>query len=101
MRSIEVHLIESRDDVILGLLAGLLEPAEMTDYLECPACSEEMGELSDDDFVEFVVMLDERRKWFICMECSDDVVNGYPTSNESVHSLFVDDLDDLDDLWDQ
>jgi uncharacterized protein with PIN domain len=98
MRSIEVHLIESTDDVVLGLLAGLLEPKEMTEYLVCPACDEEIGEVSEEEFIEFVVMLDDRRKWFICMECSDDVVNGYQSSNEARHSLFVDDLEDLDYL---
>jgi uncharacterized protein with PIN domain len=98
MRSVEVHLIESNDDIDLGLLAGLLDPEDLTDDLRCSACSDELGNLSVEEFVEFVAILDDKRTWFLCTTCSDDVLNGYRTSNEVGHPLFVDDLDDLADL---
>jgi hypothetical protein len=98
MRSVEVHVIESTDDVFLGELAGLLSP-EDTDDLQCSSCSADMGEMNNEEFVDFVVILDDKKTWFMCTECSEDVLNGYQTSNEAVHSLFVqEDLDDLDYL---
>lgn len=92
MRSIEIHVIESDEDLDLGLISGLLEVEDLTDVIACSACQEDLGDAVDDlEFVEFAILLDHERRWFMCIECSAIVLDGADTSNEPLLALLDDD----------
>lgn len=74
MRSLEVHVFETAEDIDLGLQGGLLELDDLDDT-QCSECNERVGHVGV-DFVEFALTLDEEDyAWFTCSECAGPVVN--------------------------
>lgn len=72
MRAIEVHVIETDDDINLALKSGLLEPSDL-DELYCDECEETVGHESS-EFHEFsVVLYDDDASWLLCADCSSPV----------------------------
>ena len=72
MRSIEVHVIETDDDINLALKSGLLESADL-DELYCDECEETVGH-EGSAFHEFsVVLYEDDASWFLCADCASPV----------------------------
>jgi hypothetical protein len=97
MRSIELHVIESDEDLDLGLVAGLLEVEDLADDLACTACLEEVGHVTE-GFVQFAIVLDHVDRWFMCMICSADVLDGTTASEEPLLVLGDDADDEYEDF---
>lgn len=97
MRSIEVHLIETDDDIDTALASGLLEIADL-DATECSACSELVGHVRD-RFIPFTLNLDEADiPWFTCVTCAQPILEPEITSAATSHDALFELDDDLDDF---
>lgn len=74
MRHVELHIIETDEDINTGLLSGLLSLDDL-DILSCIACTDDVGQV-DGAFYGFVVAIDhEDLPWYVCTECASDVVS--------------------------
>jgi hypothetical protein len=86
MRSLEVHVIDTRDDIDGALLVGLLEPDDL-DGAKCAACNERVASVLG-EFVPFAVVLDDGDGcWLVCGDCSGDVLA--PQESVSIEDLFA------------
>ncbi len=76
MQHIELHVIESEEDIDLALQSGLLIPQHLDD-IECSVCDELLGNTgTGDEFVGFAVVLDDDYVWTVCADCADPVIGG-------------------------
>jgi len=88
MRHIELHIIEADADIQSAINVGLLEPGDLNGApVKCVACSEEVGHV-DGVFYEFAVVLDDRSKWFVCLDCVEDIAEPSPAVT-SYEDLFA------------
>jgi hypothetical protein len=98
MRHIEVHVIESETDVATALSSGLLEVTDLDGDVQCNHCSEGVAYV-DGEFVAFAVAIDELDEpWFVCLVCSEAVVEAEDVPTSSFEELFITDeeFDDFD-----
>jgi hypothetical protein len=97
MRHIEVHVIESETDVATALSSGLLEVTDIDEDVHCNHCSDRVAYV-DGEFVAFAVAIDEMDEpWFVCLVCSEPVVEPEDTTLSFIDLLIADEeLDDFD-----
>jgi len=97
MRHIEVHVIESETDVATALSSGLLEVTDLDGDVQCNHCSDGVAYV-DGEFVAFAVAIDELDEpWFVCLVCSEPVVEAEDTGSTFVDLFIADEeLDDFD-----
>ena len=96
MRAIEVHVIETDDDINLAMLSGLIEIDDL-DSMSCDECSEDIGHLADDVFEEFsIAIYSDDTSRFVCSSCSAPITERESTIEfEIVFDGLVDGLDDF------
>lgn len=102
MLHLEIHVIETEEDLDLALQSGLLNIGQ-ANGTECADCSAELGYASLDGFEPFAVIINEHdQDWQICTECAAPVIDGgsgsfYETSYEDLqdHEI-VGPVEDLD-----
>jgi hypothetical protein len=70
MRHIEVHLLESPEDRDSLNHVGF----DLFEVETCDQCSEEVGEIPDEEFVPYVVCLDEDDEWIVCAVCAEPIL---------------------------
>jgi hypothetical protein len=71
MRHIELHVVQTPTDAEAAVAAGLLEDDF---YLtDCSACGDEIG--AADEFVPYVLCLDEDFQWAICLYCAEPITD--------------------------
>ena len=74
MRSLELHVFETDEDIDSGLQAGLLELDDL-DETACSECAEQVGNVNG-VFEPFVVSLNEEDLiWITCSDCAAPVIN--------------------------
>lgn len=69
MRHIEIHVVESSQDLQSAEIAGL----GVFDQEFCDECSESVGD-TDAGFVSFIVCLDDESEWIVCSLCAEPVL---------------------------
>lgn len=96
MRHLEIHVIETEQDVDLALQSGLLS-LDRLDSTECADCALPVGHASTDGFEPFAVVIDENDfDWAVCVECASPVTDGVPIEDTESLELLMD-LEDLDE----
>jgi len=95
MRSLEVHLFETEDDVDLALQSGTALPEQIASN-DCTECDGPVG-YSGLEFEPFVVVIDENdQDWAICVTCAGPIIayvdTYFPPVTRS-HFTISDDLD--------
>lgn len=70
MRNIELHTIESVDDLALAEIAGL----DIGDNEICESCTTEVGVVDSRNFEPFVYCLDDESEWIVCLDCADPIL---------------------------
>lgn len=74
MRSLEVHLFETEDDLDYAIASGTILPEQLAST-KCVDCNGRVG-YGGLEFEPFVVVIDENdRDWVACCECSKAVLN--------------------------
>jgi hypothetical protein len=94
MRHIELHTIDTQQDVVSAVSSGLLE--EHFPLTECAACADAVGSsAADADFVPYVLCLDDESRWFLCEDCAEVVLDPKFDSQEDLFDSEEDDDDDF------
>lgn len=95
MRHLEIHVIETEQDVDLALQSGLLS-LDRLDSTECVDCALPVGHASTDGFEPFAVVIDENDcDWAVCVDCASPVTEGATIpETESLEALI--DSEDLE-----
>lgn len=93
MQHLEIHLIETEEDLDLALQSGILNISQ-ADYTECVDCATEVGHAASDGFEPFAVIINEHdQDWPVCTECAAPVLYGaLAMMPESYEDLLEDDL---------
>jgi hypothetical protein len=93
MRHLEVHVIETDQDVDLAIQAGLVT-VEQLNYSLCSECAEDIGH-TPLGFEPFAVVIDEvDRDWAVCLECASPLIDSFETYRTEFPATF--DEDDLE-----
>lgn len=101
MLHLEIHVLETEEDLDLALQSGLLTISQVNGT-ECSDCGTELGYASLDGFESFAVIINEHdQDWHVCTECAAPVIEGpgsfHETSYEDLQDLEVaDPVEDLD-----
>ena len=76
MRHLEVHVIETEQDIDLAIQAGLLTGSQL-DHSYCAECDESVGHsLEVGNFIPFSVVLDsDDNSWPVCSDCAGPVTD--------------------------
>ena len=76
MRHLEIHVIETEQDIELALQSGVLS-VDRLDSSTCSDCQERIGYNADlDSFEGFAVIIDEDDEdWAVCLDCSSPVIS--------------------------
>lgn len=82
MKHIELHTIDSHLDADSAVLSGLLD--EHFFATDCNACGDEVGAL--DRFEPYVIVLDDKDRWFLCSYCAEVVTD--PTPPNSTYDAY-------------
>lgn len=96
MRSLEVHVFESEDDIDMAILSGTGLPEQLA-FTTCAECHAPVGSFGG-AFEIFVLVIDENdRDWLLCSDCAGPVLNHVDEYFPSVvQSRFLDHDDDLE-----
>jgi hypothetical protein len=93
MRHLEVHVIQTEQDVDLAMQAGLVT-ADQLNYTLCAECAEDIGHTTL-GFESFAVVIDETdRDWAVCLECASPLIDSFETYRTEFPATF--DEDDLE-----
>lgn len=102
MRSLEVHVIETDDDLDEAVQAGIVLQEHLEES-ECSDCGVEVAHAGGQTFDAFCVVLDDSdRDWLVCLDCASSVVEGdfrQATSKPEVFkppTVYSQDDDDLE-----
>lgn len=74
MYHIELHGIESLDDIRSAMSSGLLDDKTTVHTYECADCDEPIG-LIDGGLVPFVIAFEGDEWWTVCIACSSPITN--------------------------
>lgn len=74
MRSLELHLFETDQDVDLAIQSGTALPEQIASTI-CSECGGYVG-FSGPEFEPFVFVIDENdQDWVVCTECAGPIVD--------------------------
>jgi hypothetical protein len=74
MYHIELHGIESMDDIRSATESGLLDEKTKVHTYECADCDKQIGNVSG-SLVPFVIAFEDEEFWTVCMECAAPIVD--------------------------
>lgn len=75
MRSLEVHLFETDDDLDLAIQSGTALPEQIASTV-CSECEGKVGYGALDGFEPFVFVIDENdQDWIVCTECASPIID--------------------------
>lgn len=75
MRSLEVHVFETEQDVDIAIQSGTALPEQIA-QTSCLECEGALGYSSLDGFEPFVFVIDENdQDWVVCIECASPIVD--------------------------
>jgi len=75
MRSLELHIFETEDDVDIAIQSGTALPEQISS-VRCTECDGALGYASLDEFEPFVFVIDENdQDWVVCCECSSPIID--------------------------
>jgi hypothetical protein len=81
MRSLEMHHIETERDLTLALTCDLVLPEQVA-ATQCIECKERVCYSNGNEFIPFVLVLDENdQDWIVCEDCASPIL-------DSVDSFF-------------
>jgi hypothetical protein len=96
MRSLEVHVFETDNDLDNAVKAGVVLPEQIA-ITACADCGESVC-YTDDDFCPFALIIDENdQDWILCEDCASPILDYVDKSFPPlVRSSFPEDLSDYD-----
>lgn len=75
MRSLEVHVFETEDDVDIAIQSGTALPEQIAST-KCIDCDGSVGYESLDGFEPFVFVIDENdQDWVVCSDCASPIID--------------------------
>ena len=87
MLHLEIHVLETEEDLDLALQSGLLTIGQVNGT-KCSDCGIELGYASLEGFEPFAVIINEHdQDWHACTECASPVIDGPATFYESYEDL--------------
>jgi hypothetical protein len=98
MKHIEVHVLESEEDIPTALNVGLLTLTDLDGDLHCSACSERVAHVNG-VFHAFAIAIDEMDEpWIVCVGCVEPLLAPEDREVSSFEDLFIADeeFDDFD-----
>lgn len=96
MRHIELHVVHTSTDAEAAVAAGLLEDHF---YLtECASCGDDVG--AADDFVPYVLCLDDESQWTTCLYCAEPITDPSIADDDFLEDTFDDDFDNFIEIDD-
>ena len=96
MRSLELHVFETEDDVDIAIQSGTALPEQIANT-QCNDCEGRVGYGGLDGFELFVFVIDENdQDWVVCGECAGPIIDYvdafFPPVTRS-HFVLDEDLD--------
>lgn len=101
MRSLEVHVFETEQDIDLALEYGIALPEHLANN-RCIQCFDGVGHQPDHEFRSFVLVIDGiDHDWLLCQDCASPILIYFDINSPAAAkgTYLRDDLGiDLDDL---